>query len=70
MVSNDSGPMHMAAALGVPVLGLFGPTDPESTGPYPPGRPSNRVLRSPMGRMEELSTREVLNCVWEMLGKN
>ena len=30
----DSGPMHMAAALGVPVLALFGPTDPRRTGPY------------------------------------
>src|SRR3989475_3249365 len=28
MVSNDNGPMHMAAALGVPVIGLFGPSDP------------------------------------------
>jgi len=30
----DSGPMHIAAALGVPVLALFGPTDPRRTGPY------------------------------------
>lgn len=34
MVSNDTGPMHVAAALGKPVLGLFGPTDPRRTGPY------------------------------------
>ena len=32
----DSGPMHIAAALGVPVLALFGPTDPQRTGPYGP----------------------------------
>ena len=28
MVSNDSGPMHLAAALGVPTIGLFGPETP------------------------------------------
>ncbi len=33
-ISNDSGPMHLANALGVPVVGIFGPTDPEVTGPF------------------------------------
>jgi len=37
----DSGPMHIAAAVGVPVLALFGPTDPQRTGPY---GPQHRVL--------------------------
>lgn len=32
-VGNDNGPMHMAAALGVPVVGLFGPSDPAVWGP-------------------------------------
>lgn len=32
--SNDSGPIHAAAALGKTVFALFGPTDPEKTGPY------------------------------------
>jgi heptosyltransferase-1 len=37
VVSNDSGPMHIAAALGIPVFAIFGPTDPEKTGPYGKG---------------------------------
>jgi predicted lipopolysaccharide heptosyltransferase III len=37
MVSNDNGPMHMAAALHVPVIGLFGPSDPAIWGPWGDG---------------------------------
>jgi heptosyltransferase-2 len=33
-VTNDSGPMHLANALGTPVLALFGPTDPDATAPF------------------------------------
>ena len=34
VVSTDSGPMHLAAALGTPVVALFGPTAPWRTGPF------------------------------------
>jgi len=34
IVTNDTGPMHVAAALGRPVIGMFGPTEPRRTGPY------------------------------------
>ena len=43
VISNDSGPMHIAAALGVPVYAIFGPTDPIRTGPYGEG---HTVIRS------------------------
>jgi heptosyltransferase II len=41
VLTNDSGPMHMAAALGVPLLALFGSTNAIKTGPY--GQPQNII---------------------------
>ncbi|SLM46180.1 putative Lipopolysaccharide heptosyltransferase II [Nitrospira japonica] len=37
LVTNDSGPMHVAAAVGTPVAAMFGPTSPLCTGPYGAG---------------------------------
>jgi heptosyltransferase I len=34
VIANDTGPMHIAAALGRPLVALFGPTNPVRTGPY------------------------------------
>jgi lipopolysaccharide heptosyltransferase I len=34
VITNDSGPMHVAAAVGTPVVAIFGPTDPALTSPY------------------------------------
>lgn len=36
IIVNDSGPMHISSALGVPTLGIFGPTNPKAHGPYSP----------------------------------
>jgi heptosyltransferase-1 len=45
LVGGDTGPTHMAAALGVPLVALFGPTDPARNGPWGPG--ASAVLRDP-----------------------
>jgi len=52
VVSNDSGPMHAAAALQRPVFGFFGPTDPEKTGPY--GK-HHHIYQLPLGCRKCLS---------------
>lgn len=50
-IGNDSGLMHGAAALGIPTLGLFGPTSEKAYGPYGPNAYAVRGRRS----MEELT---------------
>lgn len=46
LLTNDTGPMHVAAALGTPVVVPFGSTSPELTGPGLPGDPGVQVLKS------------------------
>ena len=59
VISNDSGPMHLAAALGVKVVGIFGPTDPRLFGPYPLNAPTNVVVQAPVGDLKLLTAKEV-----------
>lgn len=42
VIAADTGPLHVACAVGAPVLGLYGPTDPERNGPF---SPDDRVVR-------------------------
>jgi ADP-heptose:LPS heptosyltransferase len=51
--------MHLAAALGVRVIGIFGPTDAHLFGPYPPTAPGNVVIQAPVGDLKLLSAKEV-----------
>jgi len=53
IVGGDTGPLHLAVALGTPAVALFGPTDPARNGPYRVGEsgavpPRDIVLRSPL----------------------
>jgi heptosyltransferase I len=48
-IAGDTGPLHLACALGKPVVGIYGPTDPARNGPY--GVPF-RVLRNPESKRD------------------
>jgi len=78
-VTNDSGPMHLAGAVGTPVVAIFGPTDPGRTGPS--GSPSRVLDRyvfcspcfktdCPYGHecMEEIAVKDVVAAVEELTG--
>jgi heptosyltransferase-1 len=48
-VAGDTGPLHLACALGRPVIGIYGPTDPSRNGPF---GTRFKVLRSPLSRRD------------------
>ena len=48
-IGGDTGPLHLACAIGRPVVGIYGPTDPSRNGPY---GTRARVLRSPESRCD------------------
>ena len=49
VIAGDTGPLHLASALGRPVVGIFGPTDPARNGPF---GGNFRVLRHPESRRD------------------
>jgi len=59
VITNDSGPLHLAAALGARVFGIFGPTDPRLFGPYPLQAPNHFVIQAPVGDLKLLPARDV-----------
>ena len=79
VIGGDSGPVHLAAALGVPTVALFGPTDPARNGPSFPGA-STRVLRNGLSRpsykrtgtpdpgLAAITPDEVLTAIAELTG--
>jgi lipopolysaccharide heptosyltransferase I len=65
MVGSDTGPLHLAAALGTPTLGLYGPTSGRRNGPY---GDRGRVLQSPDGTMAAIQPETVFRAATELLG--
>jgi len=64
VVAGDTGPLHLAAALGTPCVGLYGPTSAERNGPY--GQ-APRALESPDGTLASLGLAPVFQSVVEVL---
>ncbi len=64
LVSNDTGIMHVGAAVGTPVLSLFGPTEPRQ---WAPQGPQHKFLQAADGSMDSLLVREVLVAARSML---
>lgn len=59
-IGNDSGVTHLAAAVGTPVVALFGPTDPNI---WSPRGPSVTILQSPTKAVEDIT----LDTLWQTL---
>ncbi len=82
VVANDTGPMHIAVAMGAPVLALFGPTSPGITGPYGAGEykviykndgcevPCYDLTCTEFACMKAIGVEDVLAAANEMLAKN
>jgi len=78
VIAGDTGPLHLACALGKPVVGIYGPTDPGRNGPF--GVPF-RVLRHPESKRDHtrhaepeaglltITPQQVLEATNELLGK-
>jgi heptosyltransferase-1 len=54
-IAGDTGPLHLACALGRPVVGIYGPTDPSRNGPF---GTRFKVLRNPNSRRDHTRYRE------------
>jgi heptosyltransferase-1 len=81
MVSGDTGPLHIAAAVGTPTVSIFGPTDPARNGPWSPddiavsrfaacGCHYDRRCRQEQWCLTTIPVIEVTAAVQQRLGRN
>jgi heptosyltransferase-1 len=77
-VGGDTGPLHLAAALEVPVVGLYGPTDPARTGPFgamsialrhPESETTFSHHRESEAGLLKITTEEVISAARHLLGR-
>lgn len=75
-IGGDTGPMHLAAALGIPVVGIFGPTNPARNGPFgtrsialrSPSSPTTHTRRTqPDEGLLTISADQVVAAAWQLL---
>jgi ADP-heptose:LPS heptosyltransferase len=66
-IGNDSGPMHLSAAVGNRVLAIFGPTSPDRFGPWPPGSPRTASVVAPGGVLADLTPQAVFTALADLL---
>jgi lipopolysaccharide heptosyltransferase I len=64
LVAGDTGPLHLAAALGTPCIGIYGPTRSERNGPYGSG---HRALQGQGGRVDAVGVDAVVAAATELL---
>jgi heptosyltransferase I len=80
MVSGDTGPLHIAAAAGTPIVAIFGPTDPQRNGPLSPddiavsryatcGCHYNRRCRQSAWCLADITTAEVIAGIQQRLSR-
>jgi heptosyltransferase I len=68
-IGNDSGPMHLSAAVGNRVLAIFGPTSPRRFGPYPLSAPKHCAVSAPEGVLARLAAADVLTALQKLLAR-
>ena len=75
-VAGDTGPLHLACALGRPVVGIYGPTDPSRNGPFgtefrvlrsPESKRDHRRLEAPEAAMLSITPEDVLQAAAELV---